>query len=138
MTQQISYHDQATSSQVASHEPFDLESSKGLSPPPQLPPNGTLTPISSRISRTRNLYSTRSCIDSHGTYASQPEETPEDNGSAHSKHADTEDEKFKEVSWDGEEDLMNPKNMPTWKVSCGAASTPTFNRVMTLTAFRSG
>ncbi|ETI19259.1 hypothetical protein G647_09091 [Cladophialophora carrionii CBS 160.54] len=91
-------------------------------------PNGrptSLSPVSTNQSQPRSrsrsqsrprgsLHSTRSYVDGHGTYFTEPEAEP----APKDQHLDVENspEKDFEVGWDGPDDPMNPKNMtPTRK-----------------------
>jgi hypothetical protein len=77
----------------------------------------SLTPVSTRHSRLQartrsrsrprtSLHSSRSYVDGHSTYFTEPAPGPEDVEKG---------EKEFEVTWDGPDDSMNPKNMATWR-----------------------
>lgn len=94
----------------------------GLVPPPTNTFGRELSQVSSHASRNRGLYPTRSYIDSHGVQSDQHNHDPEQSDSAPEKEDSGMNEKFKEVTWDGDDDLMNPKNKPRWKVNQEFAS----------------
>ncbi len=76
----------------------------------------SLTPVVSNRSQPTapSLYSTRSYVDGHGTYFTEPEPGP-DAGPEDAKEVVVEGSQDKpfEVGWDGPDDPMNPKNMRT-------------------------
>lgn len=79
-----------------------------------------LSPVSTNQSRHRSqsqtclsLHSTRSYVDGHGTYFTEPEHSSNLKGDE--VDIENSQEKTFEVGWDGPDDPMNPKNMPTFK-----------------------
>ena len=75
----------------------------------------SLTPVSSRASRPApSLYSTRSYVDAHGTYFSEPEQDDVPEGEKDVEIQGDGGKAF-EVGWDGPDDPMNPKNMKKTK-----------------------
>lgn len=92
--------------------------------PPTTGQGSRLTPTQSHASRRTQrsqLYPTRSYVDSHGTFSGHhsDEEPDADSASHSSKVGDSKshDEKssYKEVVFEGNDDPLNPKNLPTWR-----------------------
>jgi len=71
-----------------------------------------LTTTSTRRSRA-TIHSTRSYVDGHGHYQGEDEE--DRRSERPQEDVERAPEKDFEVGWDGPEDLMNPKNMSTWR-----------------------
>ena len=77
-----------------------------------------LTPTSTRVSQRSGLYPTRSYVDGHSYISprSSSDSEPNDSMAQNDEATSTEDEKgYKEVTWDGPDDPMNPKNFKTWR-----------------------
>lgn len=113
------FHNQVTSSQ-ATEPTLDREK---LAPPPAIGQGSRLTPTQSHASRRTQrsqLYPTRSYVDSHGTSPSyHADEEPDTNSASHSSKtgegANDEKPSHKEVVFEGSDDPLNPKNLPTWR-----------------------
>jgi len=80
-----------------------------------------LTPVQSHTSRRNHLQPTRSYVDSHSYYSRRPsdvevQDDDPDQLSESKGDSNRPDEKaFKEVTFDGLDDPMNPKSLPTWR-----------------------
>lgn len=108
------FHNQATSSQ-ASDPTIDREK---LAPPPPIGQGSILTPTQSHTSRRTQrsqLYPTRSYIDSHGAFSEEPNADTASHSSKTGEGAHDEKPSHKEVVFEGNDDPLNPKNLPTWR-----------------------
>lgn len=127
MEKSITIHDQVTSSQTDSSAATS-NLTPGKLTPHNTPKVGTglkLTPTASHASRktqSSQLKPTRSYIDSHGTYSGYDSEheanadsNTVDRSSGSGDDAVAEEKSYREVVFEGSDDPMNPKNLPTWR-----------------------
>lgn len=96
---------------------LDIIDSQTASQSPEL---ATIASHASRRSHCSQLQPSRSYVDSYGAYSDHDFEEPEADQDSHSSKSrdevnQVEKPSYKEVVFEGDDDPLNPKNLPTWR-----------------------